>query len=207
MEITAFTDLIPKWFEPSGEDWRKLFDGRATYSTLAPRVQLAILITYFHRQFQVRTPDEAYNAFRFSSQRMDETIEDWGKRVDRMVARVQRFGMNLDFGQLLTKWRTGDFVLQRATGCHSTEGSHTKPSHYGLQFLPSVAGEVQPTHLRHQETDPGTSDFFIHGAKQNVIETDDSPDDSSPWEAEEDSCHEQPTETNGSGTTSERKRT
>ena len=49
MEINAFTDLIPKWFEPSGEDWRKLFDGRATYSTLTSRVQLAILITYFHQ--------------------------------------------------------------------------------------------------------------------------------------------------------------
>ena len=75
MEITAFTDLIPKWFEPSGEDWRKLFDGRATYSTLTARVQLAILITYFHKQFQVRTSDEAYNVFRFASQRMDEHDE------------------------------------------------------------------------------------------------------------------------------------
>ena len=103
MEINAFTDLIPKWFEPSGEDWRKLFDGRATYSTLTSRVQLAILITYFHQQFQVRTSDEAYNAFRFVSQRMDETVEDWGKRIDRIVARVQRFGMNLNFGQLLAK--------------------------------------------------------------------------------------------------------
>ena len=111
MEISAFTDLIPKWFEPSGGDWRKLFDGQAMYSTLAPRVQLAILITYFHRQFQVRTPDEAYNAFRFASQRMDETIEDWGKRIDRMVARVQRFGMNINFGQLLTKWRTVTKVI------------------------------------------------------------------------------------------------
>ena len=79
METSAFTDLIPKWFESSGEDWRKLFDGQAMYSTLAPRVQLTILITYFHRQFQVRTPDEVHNVFRFSSQRMDEPIEDWGK--------------------------------------------------------------------------------------------------------------------------------
>ena len=28
MEINAFTDLIPEWFEPSGEDWRKLFDDK-----------------------------------------------------------------------------------------------------------------------------------------------------------------------------------
>ena len=111
MEITVFTDLIPKWFEPSGEDWRKLWDGNATFSTLSPRVQVAIVITYFHKHFQVRTPDEAYHAFRFSSQHPDESVEDWGKRVDRMVARLQRFGMNINFGQLLAKFLTTTSLL------------------------------------------------------------------------------------------------
>ena len=79
MELTTFTGLIPKWFEPSREDWGQLFDGSETFSTLAARVQVTILITYFHRQFQVRTRTTPFGSH------VDEPIEEWVKRIDRMV--------------------------------------------------------------------------------------------------------------------------
>ena len=107
MELTSFAALIPTWFEPTGEEWREVYDGTATFSTLSHRMQVAVVITHFHKQFQVQTGDQAYNMFRFSSQRSDETIKEWGKRLDRSVTKLQRFSMNINFGQFLRKWRTG----------------------------------------------------------------------------------------------------
>ena len=107
MEVHSFRDLIPSWFEPEGGEWRKICNDAASFSTLSARTQIAIMLEYFHRRFQVRSPDQAYTAFKMSAQRSDESLEDWGKRLDRAVAKVQRFGRDITFGELLKKYRTG----------------------------------------------------------------------------------------------------
>ena len=38
MELSSFADLIPVWFEPTGEDWRKIYDGTAVFSTSTHRM-------------------------------------------------------------------------------------------------------------------------------------------------------------------------
>ena len=91
LDRPAFADLIPDWFQPSAEEWRDIATGRGLFSTFSERTKTAVIIVYFHFRFQRSSGDSAYSDFIYSAQAKEESVEDWGIRLDMLVEVCQKF--------------------------------------------------------------------------------------------------------------------
>ena len=102
-----FADLIPEWFQPSVEEWRDIATGQGLFSTFSERTKTAVIIVYFHFRFQRSSGDSAYSDFIYSAQAKDETVEDWGIRLDMLVETCQKFGKHIFWEEYVNQWLTG----------------------------------------------------------------------------------------------------
>ena len=99
--------LIPDWYECENKDLMVIMRNRMTFSGLSERTQLAIVIVYFFRRFQKDTPQTTMDDFLYSAQESSESIETWGDRLDRLVMKLSRFGIQISFEEYLEQWCTG----------------------------------------------------------------------------------------------------
>ena len=99
--------LIPDWYECETQELMGILRDRVTFSGLSERTQLAIVIVHFFRRFQQDTPQTAYDDFLYSAQEPSESIEVWGDRLNKMVMKLARFGIQITFDDYLEQWSTG----------------------------------------------------------------------------------------------------
>ena len=99
--------LIPDWYECETQELMGILRDRITFSGLSERTQLAIIIVHFFRRFQQDTPQTAYDDFLYSAQEPSESIESWGDRLNKMVMKLSRFGIQISFDDYLEQWSTG----------------------------------------------------------------------------------------------------
>ena len=80
---------------------------RLTFPDLSERTQLAMVIVHFFRQFQKDTSQTVLDDVLYSAQEPSESVEAWGDRLDRMVMKIVRFGLDISFDEYLEQWSTG----------------------------------------------------------------------------------------------------
>ena len=99
--------LIPDWFECENRELMGILRNQMTFSGLSERTQLAIVIVHFFHRFQIDTPQTAMDDFLYSAQEPTESIRTWGDRLDRLVMKLDRFGIQISFDEYLEQWSTG----------------------------------------------------------------------------------------------------
>ena len=80
---------------------------QVTFSDLSERTQLAIVIVHFFHRFQKDTPQSVWDDFSYAAQEPTESIEDWGDRLEKLVLKLARFGVQVSFDEYLEQWVTG----------------------------------------------------------------------------------------------------
>ena len=99
--------LIDTWpYTPTGEDYKSLYN-RAPFSSLSYPLRLTVLIVHFHRKFQKGTAKDAYIRFEEATQMHNETIEQWGIKLERYEQNIRRYGAEISFDDFMEKWATG----------------------------------------------------------------------------------------------------
>ena len=77
------------------------------FSLFSFRTRVALLLNYFHFKYQASTPHEVWDKFTHAMQGINESIEDWGCRLDATVREVTNYGMQVSFAQYISQWRLG----------------------------------------------------------------------------------------------------
>ena len=80
---------------------------RAPFSSLSYPLRLTVLIVHFHRKFQKGTAKDAYIRFEEATQMHNETIEQWGIKLERYEQNIRRYGAEISFDDFMEKWATG----------------------------------------------------------------------------------------------------
>ena len=106
LEKPELHQYIPKWYEPSSEEWRGIHS-KLSFADLSFRTRIAVLIAYFHHRFQATTPHAVWDTFTHAVQGVSESVEDWGLRLEEYIHRCRKFGLNVTFNQFLYQWLTG----------------------------------------------------------------------------------------------------
>ena len=106
-ETPDLPQLLPDWFDCPMTEIRQMIKGTVSFSQLAPNTKVAILISLFHERYQRITPDRAMEDFKFSTQRSDQSLEEWGVEIERLKNRVEKFGKSITWEMYIKKWRTG----------------------------------------------------------------------------------------------------
>ena len=106
LEVPRFQDFIPDWFEPSQQEWRLIWSD-PVFSMFSFRTRVALILTYFHFKYQAHTPHEVWDKFTHAMQGVNESVEEWGFRLDATVREVGQYGMVVSFPQYINQWRIG----------------------------------------------------------------------------------------------------
>ena len=81
--------------------------GSVIYPDLSYRTRVTFLINYFQHRFQRTSPQEIQQKFLHAVQEPKETIEEWGHRLDTIVAEMRNFDMQLFFEDYIAQWIKG----------------------------------------------------------------------------------------------------
>ena len=84
LECPELTMFLPDWFECDMQELREMIAGRCGFPELEPRTKVAVLIAYFQDRFQMCSAERAIENFKYSTQASEESVEDWGIRIDRL---------------------------------------------------------------------------------------------------------------------------
>ena len=106
LEVSHFQDFVPDWYEPSQQEWRVLW-ANPVFSLLSFHTRVTFLLNYFHFKYQANTPHEVWDKFTHVMQGVNESIEDWGCRLDTTVREVTNYGIQVSFVQYISQWRLG----------------------------------------------------------------------------------------------------
>ena len=82
LEKVDYSTGVPPWYEPTRDDYRSLYN-RMPFTSFSYPLRLAVIIVHFHRKFQKGTAKDAYIRFEEATQMQNETIEQWGLRLER----------------------------------------------------------------------------------------------------------------------------
>ena len=119
------------------------------------------LINYFQHRFQCTSPQEIQEKFLHAVQESNETIEEWGHRLNTIVTDMQNFGMQLYFEDYITQWIKGVRNVRFASKLREVMRSEIPgraPAIYdyasfsdwyqqSARFLPGNGGEFTAAHF------------------------------------------------------------
>ena len=106
-EFLDWIRLIPKWHQASHEEYTKMRNPAATFSTFQYNTQVALVISIFFNRFQAISPDKAFWQFKCAVQERDEKLETWARRLHRLISKVQHFGGEIKWVDYIRQWCNG----------------------------------------------------------------------------------------------------
>ena len=91
VEKQNWKKCIPSWYRPNAQDWEAIACDHP-FSSFSYGLKCAIIVVYFHQNFQKGTAKDAWRNLVDAAQLPSESLERWAKRLQQLKADIIRIG-------------------------------------------------------------------------------------------------------------------